>query len=274
MAGVIASAIVPHSPRMANEEKAPEFVRPLIAGAREMGEALRALGPDLFVVNSTHWVSTFSWYATCQSPHEGICVADEAPDLIPGIAYRRTGDPDFARAFIDTVCEHELPCFANTTEHYHWDYGGLVPLLYVDPEGEVPVVQIPTVLLAGLDEAVEVGRLVHAAAERCGKRVVHLSSTALSHDLVRGPSQWPTDDRQAMDRRFIDLVCAGNIAALKSWLPEFSHAGVVEMGGRVVATFLGSLDALGDVTLTGRQYGAYGQSSGSGNVSLAVTPAN
>jgi hypothetical protein len=46
------------------------------------------------------------------------------------------------------------------------------------------------------------------------------------------------------------------------------------MGGRVAATFLGSLDALGDVPLSGRQYGAYGQSSGSGNVSLAVTPAN
>ena len=274
MAGVIASAIVPHSPRMANEEEAPEFVRPLIAGAREMGEALRALGPDLFVVNSTHWVSTFNWYATCQSLHEGICVAGEAPDMISGIAYRRTGDSDFAQAFIDTLSERGVPCFANTSEHYHWDYGGLVPLLYVDPEGEVPVVQIPTVLLAGLDEAVEVGRLVHTAAERCGKRVVHLSSTALSHELVRGPSQWPTDDRQAMDQRFIELTCAGDIAALKSWLPEFSRAGVVEMGGRVAATFLGSLDALGDVTLTGRQYGAYGQSSGSGNVSLAVTPAD
>lgn len=274
MAGVIASAIVPHSPRMANEEEAPEFVRPLIAGAREMGEALRALGPDLFVVNSTHWVSTFSWYATCQSLHEGICVAGEVPDLIPGIAYRRTGDPDFAQAFIDTLSERGVPCFANTSEHYHWDYGGLVPLLYVDPEGEVPVVQIPTVVMADLDEAVEVGRLVHTAAERCGKRVVHLSSTALSHELVRGPSQWPTDDRQAMDQRFIELTCAGDIAALTDWLPEFSRAGVVEMGGRVAATFLGSLDALGDVTLTGRQYGAYGQSSGSGNVSLAVTPAN
>jgi 3,4-dihydroxyphenylacetate 2,3-dioxygenase len=101
-----------------------------------------------------------------------------------------------------------------------------------------------------------------------------MSSTALSHDLVRGPSQWPTDERQAMDLRFIELTCAGDIAALKNWLPEFSRAGVVEMGGRVAATFLGSLDALGDVPLSGRQYGAYGQSSGSGNVSLAVTPAN
>lgn len=272
MAGVIASAIAPHTPRMANEDAAPDFIRPLIAGVREMGDALRALDPDLFVVNSAHWVSTFNWYATCQPVHEGVCVADEAPDMIPGIAYRRRGDPDFAQAFIDTLTEHDLPCFANTTEHYHWDYGSLVPLLYLDPDGTVPVVHLPTVVMADLDEALAVGRLIHAAAARAGKRVVHISSTALSHELVRGPATWPTDERRAMDQRFIALACAGDIAALISWLPEFARAGVVEMGGRVAATFLGSLDALDDVTLTGRQYGAYGQSSGSGNVSLAVTP--
>lgn len=43
MAGVVASAIVPHTPRMASEEKAPDFIRPLIAGVREMGEALLKL---------------------------------------------------------------------------------------------------------------------------------------------------------------------------------------------------------------------------------------
>ena len=274
MAGVVASAIAPHSPRMADEENAPDFVRPLIAGARELGDVLRALEPDLFVVNSTHWVSSFNWYATCQAVHQGVCVADEAPDMIPGLAYKRTGDPDFAHAFIDAVCERGWTCFANTSEHYHWDYGGLVPLLYIDPDGEVPVVQIPTVIMADLDEALDIGRLVHTAAQRAGKRVVYISSTALSHELVRGPDKWPTDERQALDRRFIDLACAGDIDALKSWLPDFCRDGVVEMGGRVVATFLGSLDAWGDVTISGRQYGAYGQSSGSGNVSLAVIPSD
>jgi len=99
-----------------------------------------------------------------------------------------------------------------------------------------------------------------------------VSSTALSHELVRGPATWPTDERRAMDQRFVECACAGDIAELKAWLPEFARAGAVEMGGRVAATFLGSLDALGDISLAGRQYGAYGQSSGSGNVSVAVTP--
>lgn len=272
MAGVIASAIVPHTPRMADEDAAPDFVRPLIDGAREMGAALRAFEPDLFVVNSTHWVSTFNWYATSQAVHEGVCVADEAPDMVPGIGYRRAGDPDFANAFITTLTQRGVPCFANASAHYNWDYGSLVPLLYLDPDAAVPVVLIPTVILANLDEAIDVGRLVDAAAKRADRRVVHIASTALSHDLVRGPATWPTDERQALDRRFIELACAGDVTALISWLPEFARAGAVEMGGRVAATFLGSLDAMSDVKLAGRQFGAYGQSSGSGNVSLMVGP--
>jgi hypothetical protein len=33
--------------------------------------------------------------------HEGRCVADEAPDLIPGMPYRYRGDPEFAAALVD-----------------------------------------------------------------------------------------------------------------------------------------------------------------------------
>ena len=60
-----------------------------------MGAAMRsALKPDLWVIVSTHWVSTFDWFATCQPKHEGLCVAHEAPNLIPGLAVqlsRRSG---------------------------------------------------------------------------------------------------------------------------------------------------------------------------------------
>ena len=92
--GLIASAVATHSPRMAIEETAPDFVRGLIAGSREMGEAVRGLDPDLIVLQSAHWVSTFNWYVTAHAVHEGVCMAEEAPDLIPGIPYRLPGDPD------------------------------------------------------------------------------------------------------------------------------------------------------------------------------------
>ena len=113
MSGIVASVVTPHTPRMGIEERAPDFVRGLIAGSRELGAALRALEPDLLVLHSSHWVATFNWFVTAHAVHEGLCVADEAPDLIPGIPYRQPGDPQFARALAETLLQADIPCGIN-----------------------------------------------------------------------------------------------------------------------------------------------------------------
>src|SRR5262249_9558759 len=107
--GLIAVAIAPHAPRLGVEEKVADFQRGLIDGLKEMGRVLRDLQPDLFVVHSAHWVSTFNWYATLQDPHKGVCVADEAPDLMPGTPYLRKGDPAFARVLVEALKGADIP---------------------------------------------------------------------------------------------------------------------------------------------------------------------
>ena len=62
---------------------------------------------------------------------------------------------------------------------------------------------------------------------------------------------------------------------LQEWLPTYSREAIAEMGGRVLALMCGALAALHARAgaLHGRLYGAYAQSSGSGNASVAVVPA-
>jgi 3,4-dihydroxyphenylacetate 2,3-dioxygenase len=273
--GLIAVAVAPHAPRLGIEERVPAFQRGLIDGLKQMGQALRGLGPDLFVVNSAHWASTFNWYATVQGLHRGVCVAAEAPDLMPGTPYERKGDPEFARAFVEEVKAAGAPALPNDSPHYQWDYAALVPLLYLDPGAEVPVVQVPTVHRGSLDEAVGVGRLLDRAALATGRRVCVIASTALSHALERGPEKWPTPERIELDRRLIGHLERGEVARLLEWLPAYSREAVAEMGGRVLALMCGALAALHERAgaLRGRLYGAYAQSSGSGNASVAVVPA-
>ena len=270
--GIIAAAVVPHVPTLGLPENTPEFQLTLVEGERALGRALRELKPDLFVVNSSHWICTFGWYATCQSVHQGVCVADEAPDLIPGIAYKRKGDSEFASALVDEWQAQGLPGGRNDTPHYAWDYGSLVPLLHLDPDAEVPVVQMPTVILADHAECMKAGRAVHATAKRLGRRVVFLASSAFSHDLVRGRHFKPTAEREALDQRFIDLLKRGAVAEAIAWFPEYSRAVVAEMNGRPLAGMLGALQALAEegVGLRGEQYGGYAQSSGSGNANVVV----
>jgi aromatic ring-opening dioxygenase catalytic subunit (LigB family) len=272
--GLIAVAIAPHAPRLGIEARVPAFQTGLIDGLKQMGQALRNLRPDLFVVNSAHWVSTFNWYATLQDPHRGVCVAHEAPDLMPGTPYERKGDAAFARAFLDELKGADIPAVPNDSPHFQWDYAALVPLLYLDPDAVIPVVQISTVLRGALDEAVTAGRLLDRVAQATGRRVCLIASTALSHALERGPEKWPTPERIELDKQLIGLLERGDSVRLLEWLPSYSREAVAEMGGKVLAVMAGALAALHARAgnLCGRLYGTYAQSSGSGNASVAVVP--
>jgi 3,4-dihydroxyphenylacetate 2,3-dioxygenase len=271
--GLIASVVACHSPRMGVPESAPAFLHDIMAGEREMGRDLRALKPDLFIVASAHWVSTFNWYVTAHETHEGICVAEEAPDLIPGVPYRRKGDPEFARALAKGLTEKDIPCGLNETPNYDWDYGSLVPLMYLDPDSEVPVVTLTTVICAEIPECIEVGRTAHRIAEQLGRRAVFVSSCALTHLVKRGPEGWPTPEHMELDRKLIAMMCAGDARGLVDWVPDYSKAAVAEMGGRTISTMIGAIDAMAARgPVEGRQYGPYAQSSASGNANVCVVP--
>lgn len=273
--GLIASVVTPHTPRMGIEANAPDFVRGLIAGSRELGGVLRAMKPDLFILNTAHWVSTFNWFVTAHEVHEGHCLAEEAPDLIPGVPYRRPGDPEFARALAGTILAAGIPCGVNDNPYYHWDYGTFVPLQYVDPEAKIPVVSLPTVLCADLAECREIGKLAHETAVKWGRRAVFISSCALAHKLIRGPELWPSEEHQALDRKLVALMEAGRLRELIEWSPTWSKSAVAEMGGRTISSMMGAMEALERSAgpLRGKQIGPYCQSSGTGNATVCVTPA-
>ena len=272
MSGIIAAAVVPHVPTLSRREITPDFQHTLVDGERELGQDLRSLAPDLWVIASTHWVSTFNWFATCQARHEGTCVADEAPDLIPGMPYRYRGDPEFGAALVDEWKRLDIPAARNESPHYEWDYGTCVPLSHLDPEGQVAVVGVPVVLMADHAECMRAGAAIHATAKRMGRRAVFLASTALSHALVRGRHHMPTPERIDGDRRLLAQLERGALGEIVAGFSDYSRLAVAEMGGRALATLLGVTQALSDggARLEGRQYGGYAQSSGSGNANVLI----
>jgi 3,4-dihydroxyphenylacetate 2,3-dioxygenase len=273
MTGVIAAATVAHVPTLGRAEITPDFQRTLVEGERTLGAAIRrALEPDLWVIASTHWVATFDWLPTCQPVHEGHCVADEAPNLIPGIPYKYRGDPEFGGTLLEEFGRANVPAARNDSPHYEWDYGTFVPLSHLDPQAEVAVVGIPTVLMADHAECMRAGAAVHATAKRLARRVVFLASSAFSHVLVRGRHNWPAPARIAADKRFIAQLEAGAIEDAVAGFADYSRFTGAEMGGRVLATLLGvvrALEAEGK-PLAGRMFGEYAQSSASGNANVLV----
>jgi 3,4-dihydroxyphenylacetate 2,3-dioxygenase len=273
MSGLVAAAIVAHVPTMGLAKNTPDYQQTLVDAERNLGAAIRdTFKPDLWVVVSAHWVATFDWLVTCQPVHEGFCVADEAPGLIPGSPYRYGGDPEFAGALVESIAAAGIPSARNDSPHYAWDYGTFVPMQYLDPQAALPVVCLPSVLMASHDECLRAGAQVHATARHLGRRAALVASTALSHVLQRGRHHWPTPERIEADRRFIDGLKAGRLDEAIGAFAAYSRQVGAEMGGRPLATLLGAGRAMAQdgVGLAGRQFGAYAQSSGSGNAVLLL----
>ena len=270
MGQVVLSAIASHSPRIGIEAKAPDFLRGVIAGEYALGRAIQALQPDVIVLQSAHWVTTFTWYVTCQPRHRGNCVSDELPDLIPGMPYDRPGDPEFGALLVEEIKGRGLLAGRNDTPHYKWDYGTFVPLQYLDPAQRIPVVTLGTCILADLDECYRVGAAIADAASKSQRRVAFVASSALSHRLVRDPASWPTPEHQALDRQFVALLRQGRVADARRFLDGYAGKAEAEMGGRNLASMLGILDGIPAERLTGEEYGEYGPSSGAGHTNFAI----
>ncbi len=271
--GICRGIVVPHAPRLGRPEIVPDFAKDLVQGIVDMGEDIRKDKPDVVMVTSPHYVSTFNWHAATVERHEGYCVAQEAPDLLPGEHYSYRGDPGLGRAIKDEIAALGFPCVENASEHYSWDYGTWVPIHYMDPNSEIPVINIPVVLAADLEETFQVGQALHRACAKTGRRGLVAASSSFAHKLERGPEKWPSQERQDADHKFIGMLLEGRIADAWAGFADYAEFVVNEMGGRPIALLLGALTAAGATSWETAQFGPYGQSSASGNANVSLKAA-
>jgi 3,4-dihydroxyphenylacetate 2,3-dioxygenase len=266
-----------HTPRYCTYEAAfagklahPDF-KAVRDGMVEQGRDVAAAVPDVILINSCHLITTFPTVIDGTPRHRGVLTAQEAPELIHGVAYDFPGDYDLAAALVDRGTSAGLPCTLANDVHYPLDYGTVMPLVcYLDRAQRIPAVPVSVCLSADLNEAFAWGRLIAQTTRDLGRRAAFAASGSLSHQLVRGPEKWPTAAAQELDHRFARLLADGEYERLWVWLPEYAAAAEPEMGGRHLAMMLGAL------VESARRYAstvhAYGPSSGSGNyvISLAM----
>jgi len=277
MAGLQRVYLTVHTPRYCTYEAAfagklahPDF-KAVRDGMVEQGKDVAAAAPDVILVNSCHLVTTFPTVIDGTPRHRGVLTAQEAPELIHGVAYDFPGDYDLAAALIDRGRAAGLQCTLANDVHYPLDYGTVMPLVcYLDRAQRIPAVPVSVCLSADLPEAFAWGRIISRTARDLGRRAAFAASGSVSHKLVRGPEKWPAPAEQELDHRFARLLADGEYEQLWGWLPEYRAAAEPEMGGRHLAMMLGALIEGG--TRYAATVHAYGPSSGSGNyvISLAA----
>ena len=268
-----------HTPRYCTYEAAfagvlahPDF-RAVRDGLVAQGGDVAAARPDVLIVNSCHLVATFPVVVDGTPRHRGVLTAQEAPELIRGVAYDFPGDYELASAIVARGKAAGLPCTLANDVHYPLDYGTVMPVVcYLDRAQRIPVIPMSVCLAGDLEEAFAWGRILAEAVMASDRRAGFVASGSVSHKLVRGPEKWPGPREQELDHRFAKLLAAGDYEALWKWFPEYAEAAEPEMGGRNLATMLGALIA------SNARYAAtvhaYGPSSGSGNYVISLTRAD
>lgn len=259
--------LVPHTPRMCFADQAPDFQSDIIYAMNEVENVIQDIKPDVIVIISCHWMSSFHHFVEATPVHKGVLTPFECPELISDVHYHYPGDEQLARELVNAGKDAGLQVIEVNDPTYVWDYGTIVPLRYLVPKEDIPVIDLSVTWAASLSETFKWGQVIGKVLRESDKKAVFISSGALAHNLVRVPSAMPTIAEQALDNQFIDYLKKGNFDSAWEMLPQYSHNAGVESGGRHLASMLGVLEGKYKT-----KYYAYGQSSGSGNVVMTFEP--
>jgi 3,4-dihydroxyphenylacetate 2,3-dioxygenase len=254
------SMLVPHVPSLCDEDQVPEFQQGMAVEMKKMGKQIKEINPDVIVLVSCHWPSTFFHYVDCTPVHKGILTAFEAPDLIKDVPYHYPGDEKLANELVKAGEEANLQVQGVNDPYFIWDYGSVVPLRYLVPDEDIPVINLSVTLAASLEETYKWGQVIAEILRESDKRVIFISSGALSHNLVRGRHNKPTVSEHALDKQFIEFVMKKDYKAAYDMLPEYARMARVESGGRHLAMLFTMIEDGCEPA-----YLAEGQSSGSWN---------
>src|SRR2546426_9091790 len=240
LAGVYLSV---HTPRYCTYDAAfaGKLAHPNFQAVRDgmvaQGRHVAALAPDVIVINSCHLVATFPTVVDGTPRHEGVLTAQEAPELIHGVAYDFPGDFELAAAMIEGGRAAGLPCTLANDVHYPLDYGTVMPLVcYLDRAQRIAAVPVSVCLSADLDESFAWGRHIARAAAALGRRAAFVASGSVSHKLVRGPERWPGAAEQELDHRLARLLADGDYD--KAWARSEEHMSELQSPCNLVCRLL------------------------------------
>lgn len=169
---------MPRQPVLFVSHGAPTFaLEPGIIGAKltELGQRLSR--PQAVLVVSAHWVTRGLAVSSNREP-ETIHDFSGFPQALYDLRYFAAGHPQLAAQTAELLGRAGWP--ARLDPHRGLDHGAWVPLLYLYPEGDVPVFQVSPPY--PLDSAGALGLGRHLAPLR-EQGVLILASGSLTHNL-------------------------------------------------------------------------------------------
>ncbi|MFB6416225.1 MULTISPECIES: 3,4-dihydroxyphenylacetate 2,3-dioxygenase [Bradyrhizobium] len=278
MGQLVLAAKVTHVPSLMLSEAPGSPLRnarePAVSSLRELGRRARERGVTSFVVFDTHWLSNFGYHVNANARHCGSFTSHEAPQMIQDLRYDLPGDTALAEAIANRAVDAGLNVIAHQVASLGLEYGTIVPMHYLNPDGFAKVVSVASPLFTSFEESRILGEATRRAIDRSGERVAVLASGSLSHRLwpnkQLGPEAWTSiasEFNRQVDLRVLELWQSRRYREFLDMLPDYATKCNGEGG---MADTIMLFAALGwyDYCGAAEQLCDYFPSSGSGQVNV------
>ena len=203
----------------------------------------RAAQPQLILCVSAHWLTRGGWQLTGMANPKTIHDFGGFPRALYELSYPAPGSPDWARQVLDTLAEAGITAHADETRGL--DHGAWVPLMFMYPDADIPVLQISLHPHFTPAHHYQLGRAL-APLRQQGALIV--GSGSLTHNLHEFRSDHgPT---QAYVEAFADWIAttlaAGDTAALLDYRARAPHAERAHPTDEHLLPLMFALGAAGD----------------------------
>ncbi|HEY8905655.1 MAG TPA: 3,4-dihydroxyphenylacetate 2,3-dioxygenase [Rhodoferax sp.] len=196
----------------------------------EIGRRAVELGVDTFVVFDTHWLVNAGYHINNNSVHKGNYTSHEFPHFIQDLPYEFPGDPDLGRLIAQEATSMGVKTLAHEVASLDLEYGTIMPMRYMNPQGKLKVVSIAGWSTFGsLEESRIVGQAVAKAIARGNDRVAIIASGSLSHQIwenrlvEQGFNTISREFNKQVDLRVLQLWETGQWDVFLRMLPEYAQ---------------------------------------------------
>jgi 4,5-DOPA dioxygenase extradiol len=204
---------------------APMFaIEPGLAGKHltELGRELPR--PDAIVILSPHWMTRDEVSVTASTAPSTIHDFGGFPDALYQIQYPAPGSPALAARVVDML--HAAGWKSSLNVNRGLDHGAWVPLLYLAPEADIPVVQVSMPASLDTRQAWKLGQALKPLREM---NVLIVASGSLTHNLYEFRGATPHGAQYVKDFAAwtAKTLAAGNLDQLldyKQYAPSAERA--------------------------------------------------
>lgn len=242
---VVAAFLVPGSPLPYVRRDNPPWGA-LAEAMQQAGAALDAAQPDTIVVYSTQWIAVLDqlWQTR---PHLVDVHVDENWHEYGELPFDITIDTELAEAAVAATNDAGIKSKGVNFEKFPIDTGTIVASKFLNPGDRRPLVITSNNVYHDWQMTATLGRIAAGQAQVLGRKIAvvavgGLSGSYFRHGIDIAEDRIASEEEDAWNRRILELMECGDIAALEKLCPAYAAEARVDMGFKHFAFLQGALD--------------------------------